>query len=617
MGLSILNLIDLPPAKPSLLCIYNAGKIAGVQSDTSDGEQHRQTRRKSPSRLADHQTGDSSSKNLGNRSKKHQSMGAIASGQSALQIIGGLLLIVAIFIGPLLAGSYYGSWRWPLVLISSIAALLLILGTQSNRSGPGSGPGQQKQRQSNHGARFLIGLLALTILQGLWMWFNAWGVFYNSPEFYDVASVPWRIDTLADQPFPSLPGTADKAESYDRLSYIIPCLALIWGVRQLVIARPSWCQHLAKSIFWSGAIIALVGILQRASGTSSILWLDQLEQGLLTKHFFATYRSPGIATCFLNVALALGLPSVLNALRSDLDTRGFRAHYPMAYLLVTISGVIIIICAVITAGSKAGMAFGVITVILFSLLNRHAIGKAFRESSTQLFFGNKPIERNIFIGAIICITVFLILTFAGIMSERWSGAHKLNYSSLTGRLQANEVMLKMVADDGWGALGMGPGSFYPLFPYYSGQINSLITGVWVYAHNDYMQTLVEWGWFGFVLLAACIGGGFLLLARELFFHRTEHSKSRFIHMRGYLLAMFVFLVHALIEFPFQIESLAVVFAVMLGVAWASPAIRGRDIRKKDRYGRTRRSRRSGRNGRGRSSRRSQGSESSDSAQGHD
>jgi hypothetical protein len=88
-------------------------------------------------------------------------------------------------------------------------------------------------------------------------------------------------------------------------------------------------------------------------------------------------------------------------------------------------------------------------------------------------------------------------------------------------------------------------------------------------------------------------------------------------MRGYLLAMFVFLVHALIEFPFQIESLAVVFAVMLGVAWASPAIRGRDIRKKDRYGRTRRSRRSGRNGRGRRSRRSQGSESSDSAQGHD
>jgi hypothetical protein len=582
------------------------GIILEVQNNGSDDKQDQHTRRKTPSSLLGDDSSHSSerstdgniegAKNL--RGSKQASPSIIANGLSALQLIGGLLLIVAIFIGPLIAGSYYGAWRWPLVYTSSAAALLLILSTRS----------KQASKQSDHGARLLLGLLTLTIMQGLWMWFNAWGVFYNSPEYYDAASLPWRIDTLANQPFPSLPGTADRAEAFDRLSYIIPCLALVWGVRQLVIARPSWCQHLAKSIFWSGAVIALIGMLQRASGTSSILWLDQLEQGLLTKHFFATYRSPGIATCFLNVALALGLPSVLNAMRSDLDSRGFRARYPMTYLLMTISAVIIIICAVITAGSKAGMAFGVITIILFAILNRHAIGKAFRESSTQLFFGNQPIERNIFIGAIICITVFLILTFAGIMSDRWSGAHKLNYSSLTGRIQANEVMLKMVADDGWGALGMGPGSFYPLFPYYSGQIDSLITGVWVYAHNDYMQTLVEWGWLGTVLLAACIAGGFLLLARELFLHRNDHSKNRFIHMRGYLLAMLVFLVHALIEFPFQIESLAMIFAVLLGVAWASPAIRGRDIRKKDRYGRTRRSRR-GRSRR-RSGRQSRGTRSS-------
>ena len=540
-----------------------------MQGDSSDSVSHTKNRRNS----------------LKSRGKGREPISALAKGQNALQLIGGLLLIVAIFIGPLLAGSYYEPWRWPLVYTSALSALILILSARRSKK---SGAQSQRGRLSS---LFLLCLLVLISLQGVWMWFNAWGVFYASPEFYDAASLPWRIDSLDNQPFPSLPGTADKAEAYDRLSYILPCLALIWGVRQLVISRPSWCQVIAKSIFWSGATIALVGILQRATGTSSILWLDELQQGLITKHFFATYRSPGIATCFLNAALALGLPSVLNALRNDLDTKGFRARFPMAYLLITVSGVIILICAVITAGSKAGMAFGVITIILFCMLNRHAIAKAFRESSTQMFFGNKPIERNIFIGAIICITVFLILTFAGIMSDRWSGAHKLNYGSLTGRMQANEVMLKMVDDDSWGAMGMGPGSFYPLFPYYSGQIDTMITGIWVYAHNDYLQTLVEWGWFGTALLIACIAGGYLILAREIFFHRNDHSKSRFIHMRGYLLAMTVFLVHALIEFPFQIESLAVIFSVMLGVAWASPAMRGRDIRKKDRYGRSRRSRR--------------------------
>ena len=531
-----------------------------MQGDRSENGSHKRARRSS-SRA---------------RGKEKEQVTALAKSQSGVQLLGGFLLIASIFIGPLLAGSYYEPWRWPLIYSCCGSALMLILSTKS--CGPNG--------------FLLFGLLVLATLQGSWMWFNAWGVFDASPEFYEPATIPWKIEPLPDQPFPKLPGTADRAEAFDRLSYIIPCLALIWGVRQMVISRPRWCQLIAKSIFWSGVLIGLIGIAQRSSGTSSILWLDELKQGLITKHFFATYRSPGIAACFLNVSLALGLPSLLNALRDDQFTKGFRANHPMAYLMINTTGVIILICAVITAGSKAGMAFGLFTIILFSILNRHAIGKALTDSSTQLFFGNKPIERNIFIGSIICITVLLILSFAGHMSDRWSAAHKLDYSSMTGRLQANEVMLKMMGDDGWGALGMGPGSFYPLFPYYSGKIDTIITGVWVYAHNDYLQTLVEWGWLGTLVLAACIGGGWLILAREILFHRTDHSKNRFIHMRGYLIAMLIFLMHATIDFPFQIESLAVVFSIMLGVAWASPALRGRDIREKDRYGRPRRRRRS-------------------------
>lgn len=505
------------------------------------------------------------------RGKQVAPVSILGKGRNFMQLTGGLILIVSVFLGPLLAGSYYEPWRWPLIWTSSAAALLLIL----------SG------RSLAHGGLTLLVLLALISLQGVWMWFNAWGVFYSSQQYYDPASLPWRVETLTNQPFPGLPGTTDRAEAFDRLSYILPCLGLIWGVRQLVISRPSWCQLIAKSIFWSGVTIGLIGIAQRSSGTSAILWLDDLKQSLLTKHFFATYRSPGIAACFLNVALALGLPTVLNALRNDIEVKGFRARYPMAYLLLNTTGVIILICAVITAGSKAGMALGVITLILFSILNRHSIGKALRESSTQMFFGNKPIERNIFIGAIICITALLIMTFAGLMWERWSAAHKLSYSSMTGRMQAIEVMLKMVADDGWGALGMGPGSFYPLFPYYSAKIDSIITGIWVYAHNDYLQTLVEWGWAGTGLFAACIAGGCAILGRELFLYRKVHSKRRFIHLRCYLIAILVFLLHATIEFPFQIESLAVIFSIMLGVAWAAPGLRGREIRDKDRYGRSR------------------------------
>ena len=474
-------------------------------------------------------------------------------------------MIAALVIGPLLAGSYYEPWRWPLIYTSSVAAALLILSTRPKTSLNG----------------VLLALLIWPVIQGIWMYYNAWGEFSRT-RYYDPTYLPWRITQLDDQPFPSLPGAADKAEAFDRLSFILPCLGLIWGTRQLVVARPSWLLLIAKSIFWSGMVVAIIGLLQRATGATAILWLDELDQGLLRKYFFATYRSPGIATCYLNVALALGLSCTLNALRSGSDEDSkkskLRARFPMAYLLATMAALIIIICAVITAGSKAGMALGVLTIILWSIFNRRSISSAFNESTSQIFFGNKAVERNIFFGALICITAFLLLSFAGLMSERWVGAHKLNYGSLTGRIQANEVMLKMVADEGWGAMGNGPGSFYPLFPFYTQEIDSMIMGVWVYAHNDYLQTLVEWGWLGTGCLAACIGGGYLLLAREVLFHRNDHSKSRFVHLRAYLVAMTIFLIHALIEFPFQIESLAIVFSVLLGVAWSVAELRGRDIR---------------------------------------
>jgi len=68
------------------------------------------------------------------------------------------------------------------------------------------------------------------------------------------------------------------------------------------------------------------------------------------------------------------------------------------------------------------------------------------------------------------------------------------------------------------------------------------------------------------------------LAREVFFHRKYHSKTRFIYLRGYFIAMLFFLLHASVDFPFQIESIAVTFAVMLGVAWSVVDLRRRDIR---------------------------------------
>ena len=392
------------------------------------------------------------------------------------------------------------------------------------------------------------------------MWFNAWGLFNDSSG---------SLQQLTQTPFPLLPGSPDRAEAWDRLSSIIPCLGLIWVTRDMVIQQPRLIRTVAKTIFWTGSAVALLGLMQRWTGAEGIYWnhdLVQPEQWL----FFGTYRSPGIATCYLNIAFAMGLTMMLSpeSMR-DLTKKRLRSAYSMLH----ISASIILLISVITAGSKAGMVFALLTLILWAVLNRRAIGGAFYRS-THFFSGHRRLERNLTAGVLLIITILGTLSFAGTMSQRWQSAHEGGYASLSGRGVVNAIQIEMIQDPAWGALGFGPGAFYPLFPYFSE--GSDIGGVYVYGHNDYLQTLVEWGWLGTSVFAVLIAGGFFCFLRELFSFKESHAKSTVIYIRGYLIAMTTMLLHAMVDFPFQIESIAVTFSVILGIAWAVPSLRPKD-----------------------------------------
>lgn len=478
---------------------------------------------------------------------------------AATELTGAYLLIISLIIGPLIVGSYFGFWRWPVIVTSSIASLLLIA----------------SYRPHHIHSKWLAIVIIWPIIQGIWMWYNAWGEFHRLPD-YESGQLPWQLLELENQAFPLLPGTADKAEALDKLGYIIPCLGLFWGTRQLVISRPSWCQNIASTIFWTGASVALLGLIQRGTGAEGIFWNETLNFKK-SPLFFGTYRSPGIATCFLNVSLAFGLSSILTVFRKTPKNSNHKNNRRLIHSLGTAAGVIIITCGLITAGSKAGMALGVFTILLWATMNRRSITTAFKQSS-NLFQGRRRTERNIVVTALILITALSLLSLAGVVSDRWQTAHNQDYSTLTGRMHANQVIIKMISDDGWGIMGCGPGSFYPLFPFYTDVQNPNIRGIWVYAHNDYLQTLLEWGWLGTICFTTIIGGAIFLLSREIFFRRNHHSKTRFIYLRGYLIAMVTFLVHASVDFPFQIESLAIIFFVMAGVAWSVVDLRDRDIR---------------------------------------
>jgi len=484
-------------------------------------------------------------------------------GWSTLEIIGGYILITCLIIGPVLIGSYIGAWRWPLVVCSAIAATLLLLASLLKK------PTNWK----------LLALLLLPVIQGLWMWYNAWGESLM-PTVSEHGQLPWRISELSDQPASALPGAVDRTEAMDRLSYIIPCLGLIWGTRHLAIKRPAWCKKIAITIFWTGVFVAFLGLLQRGTEAHGIYWSMDME--INRSHlFFGTYRSPGIAACFLNIALAFGLSSTLSIFGREQWAKHESNNRRILHLLGTTIGTIIITSAVIVAGSKTGMLLAILTIIFWGILNRNPLTRAFHQSA-QLFKRDRRLERNIVLTTLVFILVISTLSFAGNMLGRGQPLQEHGFASTSGRMTANQVQMKMIADDDWGIMGYGPGSFPPPFPHHTGEHGDELGGVWAYAHNDYLQTLVEWGWLGTLCFTAVIGGGFFLLIREVLFNRSGHSKMRLIYFRGYLLGMLTLLVHATVEFPLQIESIAVIFSVMLGVAWASV-----DLRKQDKGSRSR------------------------------
>ncbi|BDS07613.1 polymerase [Oceaniferula spumae] len=470
-----------------------------------------------------------------------------------------LLLLGSIVIGPLLVGSYFGHWRWPLIYCCSSAALLLIF---KNFFG-----------SADHSTRLswaLIIPIILIIIQGCWMWFNTWGEFSRHSENISGAA-PWSVRSLENQPFPSLSGSPDKAEAWDRLSYIFPCLALIFGVRSLIISKPSWSRLIAVTVFWTGVTVALVGLTQRWTDAKGVYWLTEYAS-IERKLFFGPYRSPGIAASLLNIALALGLSIFLTPTNKNPESK--MAWLSVMRTILYLLGIIILTTAAVSTGSKTGTLLALLTLAAWLWCNRRAVILAYRRSAAY-FPGNERLERNLVTVTILCIALIAILSFAGTMVLRWQEAAEGDFASLAGRGATNAVQIEMMQDEEWGALGYGPGSFYPLFPYFVGDHD--VVGIYVYAHNDYLQTLVEWGWLGTSAFAVILGGGVFMLTREVVAHKQEHSKNRVILMRGYLIAIVICMLHALIDFPFQIESIAVIFSALLGVAWASSDLRGREI----------------------------------------
>jgi len=150
--------------------------------------------------------------------------------------------------------------------------------------------------------------------------------------------------------------------------------------------------------------------------------------------------------------------------------------------------------------------------------------------------------------------------------NRWQSASERIPND--ARWLASRVAMRALPESGF--FGSGPGTFRAIFPAYNAGSANPVPGIWRFLHEDYLQTLMEWGWLGSALWGLLFFGGIIVAIRSYQrYARTEWTPRRRVLQPLVIIALIGVALHAVVDFPLQIESIQLYAATYLGLCWGS------------------------------------------------
>lgn len=374
---------------------------------------------------------------------------------------------------------------------------------------------------------------------------QGWFMIWNAQYYYDrwnYRFVPidcfWRAG----------PGVVDKVDAIPMMIRITGLLAAMCFVCDLA-RRPIWRTRIWWTIGLTGGSLMLFGVVREIMGVKLGSQYDAWNFGETS---FATYYYHGNGAAFINLVLpAIAGLALIAFGKSGANFQ--RALWPAALLLC--------VTGAITAASKVGL---IITGLLLGVLVAWHLTRIWKRGSAS-----KPEIMYALIALLVCLTI------AGIFGWERAKPELSRLPSLAGdetwqqRRLAAEVCLRMLPDTG--AWGFGPANFAIAFPHYTNYLGNRIEGFWDLAHEDYLQTAIEWGWVGAavwtIILFGGIGAGFRRYARRA----DELSRADRVLLFTSALSLLGVAMHAAVDFPLQIASLQLYVAVFTGILWGAGA----------------------------------------------
>ena len=381
-------------------------------------------------------------------------------------------------------------------------------------------------------------------------WANA-----GREQFFDVGYQQWRY---TPPPWPGWPSAFSRADARQVWSWFFPAWTLALSLRSR-LWRPEELRRLLLILVCSAGVLALFGLIQLATGTASIYWLQPMNE-----HFFASFPYGNhVAPYFvLTGAVAAGMLyrevfDVRRKHRGSASVRRLRHPWRSGVLLVSL-----LLCLI-----GANLGFSRSGVILSWMLALFIVVYGTVQGWRIL----PPASRINFVALAVGTAGLLYFAVAGFGEKGIQKEFTLKEADpgevstlwqridleLGGRPRFAWAAVEIWQEYPWFGVG-GWGYKYLVSDKVSPALwKSLRHRGWANVHFDFLQFLAEFGVVGFSLLLGSLG----ILLRDVFRGRSGWNALHVMSGFGLVLV----LVFSMIDLPFRCPAILYVWVAVLTI----------------------------------------------------
>lgn len=312
------------------------------------------------------------------------------------------------------------------------------------------------------------------------------------------------------------------------------------------VKRVKWVLY---TIVVSGTFQAFYGALEILLG-ADVSWVFGLEQGDRANGSFVYHNH---LANYLMMSLCIGTGLIVSQLHQTASgswherLNRWTSAIMSSKMIVRLCLVIMVIALVMTRSRMGNSAFFAVTVIggIVALL----------------LYKNRPRALTVLIVSLIAIDTLVVGTVFGLSKVK----DRLESTSVQAETRDQVVEWSMDIIKDYPYTGSGMGSFYTIFPSYS----DYNIGYYNFAHNDYIQFIVEAGIPATLVLGLAVLWAIWLCLKSI---RTRNSKTLKGTALGSLMAIVGMLIHITVDFNLQPPANAVLFIMILVLAGVSSSL---------------------------------------------